>query len=186
MTLSLRTSYPNTLHTGDCLGGGLLEAADLGREGGEAITTTMIREEMTTSTTSDSVRPTHININLSDKEKGGLLDKEKGGERLLWMQIFMGEKIWTAMTEKEKKRVRARVTRRTAVAGGGVGVKTTTTEVAVEATAVTGGVDTGATTTVTTTTMVTAMPINQLSVCDASTEEKECPSNLSWMHTTIK
>ena len=62
----------------------MLEAADLGGEGGEAMTTTTIREEMTTSTTSDSIRPAHITINLSDKEKGGLSDEEKGGERLLW------------------------------------------------------------------------------------------------------
>jgi hypothetical protein len=39
-------------------GRGLLEAADLDEEGGEAMKMTMIREEMTTSTTSDSVRPT--------------------------------------------------------------------------------------------------------------------------------
>ena len=58
-----------------------MEAADLGGEGGEAMTmtTTTIREEMTTLTTSDSVRPAHITINLSDKEKGGLSNKEKGG-----------------------------------------------------------------------------------------------------------
>ena len=67
------------LHTGNCLGGGSLEAADLGGEGGEAMTMTMIQEEMTTSTTSDFVCPTHITINLSDKEKGNLLDEEKGG-----------------------------------------------------------------------------------------------------------
>jgi len=65
-------------------GRGLLEAADLGGEGGEVMKMTTIREEMMTSMTSDSVRPTHITINLSDKEKGCLLDKEKGGERLLW------------------------------------------------------------------------------------------------------
>ena len=29
--------------------------------------------------TSDSIRPAHITINLSDKEKGGLLDEEKEG-----------------------------------------------------------------------------------------------------------
>ena len=62
-------------------GRGSLEAADLGGEGEEVMTmtTTTIREEMTTSTTSDSVRPAHITINLSGKEKGGLSDKEKGG-----------------------------------------------------------------------------------------------------------
>jgi hypothetical protein len=60
-------------------GRGSLEAADLGGEGGEAMTTTTIREEMTTSTTSDSVRPAHITINLLDKETGGLSDEEKGG-----------------------------------------------------------------------------------------------------------
>jgi hypothetical protein len=39
-------------------GRGLLEAADLGGEGGEAMTTTTIQEEMTTSTTSDPVHLT--------------------------------------------------------------------------------------------------------------------------------
>ena len=81
----------------------MLEAADLGREGGEAITTTMIQEEMTTSTTSDSVRPTHININLSDKEKGGLLDEEKGGERLLWMRIFKGGSVTPPMRRRSER-----------------------------------------------------------------------------------
>ena len=42
------------------------------------------------------------------------------------------EKIWTTAMEKEKEWVRARATRRTAVAGGGAGAKTTTTEVAVD------------------------------------------------------
>ena len=56
----------------------MLEAADLGGEGGEATMTT-IQEEMTTSMTSGSVRPAHITINLLDKEKGGLSDEEKGG-----------------------------------------------------------------------------------------------------------
>jgi hypothetical protein len=36
----------------------LLEAADLGRDGGEAMTTTTIREEMTTLTTTDPVHLT--------------------------------------------------------------------------------------------------------------------------------
>ena len=94
-------------------------------------------------TTSDSVRPAHITINLSDKEKGGLSDEEKGGGRLLWtiLQGRVGdateeEKIRTTTTqrEKEKEWVRARATQRTAVAGGGAGAKTTTTEAAVEAT----------------------------------------------------
>jgi hypothetical protein len=44
-------------------GRGSLEAADLGEEGGEAMTTTTIREDTT--------------INLSS-------DKEKGGQQLLW------------------------------------------------------------------------------------------------------
>jgi hypothetical protein len=39
-------------------GRGLLEAADLGGEGGEAMTTTTIREEMTMSTTSDPIHLT--------------------------------------------------------------------------------------------------------------------------------
>ena len=58
------------------------------------------------------------------------------------------------MTAKEKEKERA--TRRTAIARGGAGAKTKTTEAAVEATAVAGGVDTGAATTVTTARMVTA------------------------------
>ncbi len=68
-----------------------MEAADLDREGGEAMTTTTFREEMTTLTTSDSVRPIHITIHHSDKEKGGLTVKEKRGERLLWTRIFKGD-----------------------------------------------------------------------------------------------
>ena len=77
---------------------------------------------------------------------------------------------------------------RTAVAGGSAGAKTktTTTEAAVEATAIAGGVDTLAATTTTTATIVTAMTTTRLNVCDALTEEKEHPSNLSWMHATIK
>ena len=96
------------------------------------------------------------------------------------------EKIRTTATEKEKERMRARATRRTAVAGGGMGSKTMTTEAVVEATAVAGRVDTGAATTVTTATMVTATAMTRLNVCDASTEEKERPSNPSRMHATIK
>ena len=92
------------------------------------------------------------------------------------------EKIRTTATKKEG----ARVTRQTAVSHGGAGVKTTTTEAAVEATAVTSRVDTGAATTATTATiatMVTARAMTRLNVCDVSTEEKECPSNR--MHATI-
>ena len=55
-------------------GRGLLEAADLGGEGGEAIST---REEMTTS------RPPHTTINLSYEEKGLLTDEKKRGGWLL-------------------------------------------------------------------------------------------------------
>ena len=78
--------------------------------------------------------------------------------------------------------------RRTAVANGSAGAKTktTTTEAAVEATAIAGGVDTLAATTVTTATIVTATTMTRLNVCDASTEEKERLSNLSRMHATIK
>jgi hypothetical protein len=47
-------------------------------------------------------------------------------------------------------------------------------------------VDTGAATTVTTATMMTAMVMTRLNVFDASTEEKERPSNPSRMHATIK
>ena len=69
---------------------------------------------------------------------------------------------------KEKEWVRA--TRRTDVAGGGAGAKMATTEAVVEATAVTGGVDTGAATTAGTAAMVTATAMTRLNVCDASTE----------------
>jgi hypothetical protein len=96
------------------------------------------------------------------------------------------EKIRTTATEKVKEWVRARATRRMAVAGGGAGAKTTTTEAAVEAMAVAGRVDTGSATIVTTATMVTATTMTRLNVCDASTEEKERPSNPSRMHATIK
>jgi hypothetical protein len=37
-----------------------------------------------------------------------------------------------------------------------------------------------------TATMVTATTMTRLNVCDASMEEKERLSNLSWMHATIK
>jgi hypothetical protein len=47
-------------------------------------------------------------------------------------------------------------------------------------------VDTGSATTVPTATMVTATTMTRLNVCDASTEEKERPSNPSRMHATIK
>ena len=77
--------------------------------------------------------------------------------------------------------------RRTAIAGGSAGAKTkTTTEVAVEATAIAGGVDTLAATTATMARIVTATTMTRLNVCDASTEEKKHPSNLSRMHATIK
>ncbi len=90
------------------------------------------------------------------------------------------EKIWTTATEKEG----ARATRWTAVSHGGAGVKTTTTEAAVEATAIASRVDTGASTTVTTVTMVMVTTMTGLNVCDVSTEEKERPSNR--MHPSIK
>ena len=75
-----------------------------------------------------------------------------------------------------------------AVAGGSAGakMKTTTTEAAVEATAIAGGVDTLAARMATTATIVTATTMTRLNVCDASTEEKEHPLNLSRMHATIK
>ncbi len=90
------------------------------------------------------------------------------------------EKIRTTATEKEG----ARATWRMAVSHGGAGVKTTTTEAAVEATAVASRVDTGALTTAMMATMVMATTMTGLNVCDVSTEEKECPSNR--MHATIK
>ena len=97
----------------------------------------------------------------------------------------------TAMRRRRDSNYNAMVTgrwRRTAVAGGSAGAqtKTTMTEAAVEATAIAGRVDTLATTTVTTGTIVTATTMTRLNVCDASTEEKEHPSNLSRMHATIK
>ena len=70
--------------------------------------------------------------------------------------------------------------------GEGDAADTTTTEAVVEATAVASREDTGAATTVTTATMVTATAMTRLNVCDASTEEKERPSNPSRMHATIK
>jgi len=73
-----------------------------------------------------------------------------------------------------------------AIARGGAGAKTTTAKAAVEATAVTGGVDTGAATTAMTARMVTATAMTRLNVCDASMEEKERLLNPSWMHATIK
>jgi hypothetical protein len=90
------------------------------------------------------------------------------------------------VTGTEKERARARAMRRAAVAGGGAGAKIMTTEVAVEATAVAGGVDTVAATTATTATMMTATTMTRLNVCDALTEEKDLPSNPSRMHATIK
>jgi hypothetical protein len=61
-------------------GRGSLEAADLGGEGGEVMMTTMTREGMTTSTTSDPVIPANTTINFSDEENGG--------SWLLWTRIF--------------------------------------------------------------------------------------------------
>jgi len=92
------------------------------------------------------------------------------------------EKIRTTVTGTEKERARARVraTRLAAVAGSGGGAKTMMTEVAVEATAITGGVDTVAAT------MMMATTMTRLNVCDALTEEKDLPSNPSRMHATIK
>ena len=47
--------------------------------------TTTIQEEMTNDNV-DDVRPhpPHTTINISDEEKGGLLDEENGGRGLLW------------------------------------------------------------------------------------------------------
>jgi len=72
------------------------------------------------------------------------------------------KKIWTTATEKEG----ARATRRTAISRGSAGVTMTTTEVAVEATAVASRVDTGASMTATMATMVMAMMMTRLNVCD--------------------
>ena len=75
----------------------------------------------------------------------------------------------------------------TAVAGGSMGSKTTMTEAAVvEAMAIAGRVDTGAATTMTTAMMVTVTAMTQLNIGDGLMEEKEHPSNPSWMHATIK
>ena len=138
-------------------------------------------------------RPPHATINLSDEEKEGLLDEEKGGGAATVSVNLRGrdgdaadeEKIRTTATEKE--RARARVTRWTAIARGSAGAKTMMTEAAVEAMAVAGGVDTGAVTTaMTATRMVTVAMMTRLNVCDASTEEKERPLILSRMHAKIK
>ena len=67
-------------------------------------------------------------------------------------------------TEKEQVRARARATRQVAIAGGGAGAKTMMTEVAVEATAVAGRVDTVAATTAMTAMMMTAATITQLNI----------------------
>ena len=72
------------------------------------MTPTTIREEMTTSTTPDSVRPAHITINLLDKEKSGLLDEEKGGEWLLWTRIFRGGSVTPPMRRRSKQLRRRR------------------------------------------------------------------------------
>ncbi len=97
----------------------------------------------------------------------------------------------TAMRRRRDGNYNATVSgrqRRTAVAGGSAGAKTKTTmtEAAVEVMAIAGGVDTLAATTVMTATIVTTTTTTRLNVCDASTEEKEHPSNLSRMHATIK
>ncbi len=106
--------------------------------------TTTIREEMTTSTTSDSAPRPHNNKPFGQGE-GELSDEETGGGVATVDANLRGrvgdaaneEKIRTTATEKEKERARARAT-----------------EAVVEATAVAGRVDTGAATTVTTVTMV--------------------------------
>ena len=152
------------------------------------MTMTSIREEMTTSTTSRLCPSRPHNNKPFGQGEGGALGQEEGGGVATVEAILQGrvgdatedEKIRTTATEKEKERVRARVTRRTAVAGGGAGAKTTTTEAAVEAMA------TGSATTMTTATMVTATTMSRSNVCEASTEEKERPSNPSRMHATIK
>ena len=175
-------------------GRGSLEAADLVGEGGEAITTTTIRDEMKSSTTSRLCPPHPHNNKPFGQGEGGPFGQGEGGGAATVDAILQGrvgdateeEKIRTTTTENEKEWVRARATRRTAVAGGVAGAKTTTTEAAVEATAVAGGVDTGSATTVTTATMVTATTMTRLNVCDASREEKERTSNPSRMHATIK
>ena len=123
--------------------------------------TTTIREEMTTSTTSNSEPRPHNNKPFGQRE-GETFGRGDGGGVATVDANLRGrvgdaankEKIRTTATEKEKERARARATRRTAVAGGGMGSKTMTTEAVVEATAVAGRVDTGATTIVTTVTMV--------------------------------
>ena len=93
-------------------GRGLLEAADLDGEGGKAMRKTTIQEEMTMLTTSDPVSPQpRTTINLSDKEKGGILDKEKGREWLLWTRIFEGGMV-TLPTRRRSGHPRRRRRRR--------------------------------------------------------------------------
>ena len=137
-------------------------AADLGGEGGEAMTTTMIREEMMMSTTSRLCPPRPHNNKPFGQGEGGAFGRGEVGGAATVDAILQGrvsdttedEKIRTTATEKEKEWVRARATQRMAIAGGGAGAKTTTTEAAVEATAVIGRVDTGSAMTVTMATMV--------------------------------
>ena len=82
--------------------------------------------------------------------------EKRGRKPLLLHQLIANpeKKIRMTATEKEKEWVRARATKRMAIAGGGAGAKRTTTEAVVEATAVTGRVDTGSAMTVMTATMV--------------------------------
>ena len=111
------------------------------------MTTTTIREEMTTSTTSRLCLPRPHNNKPFGQGEGGHFGRGEGGGAATVDTILQGrvgdatkeEKIRTTATEKEKEWVRARATWRTAVAGGGAGAKTrTTTEAVVEATAVAG------------------------------------------------
>ena len=134
----------------------MLEAADLGGEGGEAMTMTTTREKMTTSTTSDSAHPAHITITFWTRRRVAFRTRRSGGVATVDVNLqgrvsdaTNKENIRTTATEKEKERVRATVTRRMAVPGSGARakMKTTTTEAAVEATAVAGGVDTDSATT---------------------------------------
>ena len=145
------------------------------------MTMTTIREEMTTSTTSRLYLPRPHNNKPFGQGEGGPFGQGEGGGVATVDAIVQGrvgdatkeEKIRTTTTEKEKEKepMRVKAMRRTAIARGGV---------------VAGGVDTGSAMTVTTATMVTATTMTQLNVCDASTEEKEHPSNPSRMHATIK
>ena len=94
--------------------------------------------------------------------------------------------VWGSMRRQKIKKIKNKTECGPAVTCGGTGAKTTMMEAVMEVMAIAGGADNGATTTATVATMVTVMTMTRLNICDASTEEKERPSNPSRMHASIK